>query len=317
MKIRGRLPRLSPLALAALAAAALVSGCGEEGDSKGPRALLEEASAKPIESADVSMTLDANVPNFPILASRWTVAGGGPIAAKAGDALPTLDWRLSLEADGQEFPTRLRAVDDRVFLDFMGLSYEADPDLVGNLRAEDERPAGGISLEQLGVDPGDWLRNLRVEDGEEIGGDSTRRVTGKVDVSAVVDDVLGALESSGVADQIGGMGGDAPDLRDLSGQDRERIEGAVRAADVEVDIDDEGYPRRSYAKLRFVMPKEVEGTAIEGGTLTFELVLDEVGDVEVDVAAPAAPRPLESLFRLVGVVFGIDEPSDLWREQKF
>jgi hypothetical protein len=167
----------------------------------------------------------------------------------------------------------------------------------------------------MGVNPADWLRRLRIEDGDEIGGDSTREITGTVNVSAVIDDALEAVESSGIRERLD-SDEDAAELTDLSDRDRERLESAVKDVEVEVNIDDEGYARRAYAKLDFEMPKNVKGTAIEKGTITFDLVLEEVGDVDVKVSPPANPRELDSLFRLISIVFGIDQVSDIWREPK-
>ena len=321
MRPTSPLPRFLLLVAALVTATALLAGCGGDEDdgnsSSGPRQLLEEAATKPIESAQVDMRLGANVPGFPILGSRLSLIGQGPFKSNGRDALPTLDWRVKFTADDQVFPVRLRAVDDRMFVDFMGLSYEADPELIGDLgRGDDEQSSGrgGTSLEQLGVHPADWLRRLRVEDGEEIGGDSTRKITGAVNVPAVVDDLVEALESSGIAEQLGQDNEDAAKLTELSGEDRRKLEGAIKDAEVEVNVDDEGYARRAYAKLSFEMPKDVKGTNIERGTITFDLVLEQIGDVDVQVSPPASPRDLDSLFRLVGIVFGIDEVSDLWRK---
>ncbi len=313
------LPRVLLLLASLLAITALVGGCGggESEPSGGPRQLLEEAVAKPIESAEVDMSLEAFIPSFPILGSRLDLTGQGPIEWTAGDSLPTLDWNVKLVADGQAFPARFRVVDNRAFIDFMGLSYEADPELIDDLRPDDgdsDDSSAGKSLEQLGINPSDWLRRLRMEDGEEIGGDSTRKITGTVNVNAVVEDLIGGLESSGIGDRLGEGGDEAAKLGDLSDEDRKKLVKAVTDVDVQVNVDDEGYPRRAYAKLKFEVPKDVKEAVFKKGTITFDLVLEEVGDVDVQVSPPASPRDLDSLFNLIGLVFGIDEPSDLWRE---
>lgn len=319
MRLSSPLSRILFILASLAAITALLAGCGDDEpeQSGGPRQLLEEAAAKPIESAQVEMRVGALVPGFPILGSRLSLTGEGPFKSNGRDAIPTLDWNVKLTADGQEFPARLRAVDDRVFVDFMGLSYEADPELIDDLgKGGGEQPgnrSGGTSLEQLGINPADWLGSLRMEDGEDIGGDSTRKITGAVRVSAVVDDVIGGLESSGIRERLGDSG-EAAELTDLSEKDRRRLEDAVKDVDVQVNVDDEGYARRAYAKLRFEMPEDVKGAVFKKGAITFDLVLAEVGDVDVRVAPPASPRDLDSLFNLISIVFGIDEPSDLWRE---
>jgi hypothetical protein len=312
---RRSLLRPPATALAAVVLALSVASCGEDGSagsagSDDPRSLLATAAAKPIDSADVTLRTDADVPGFPILGEHLVIRGSGPIVMNGPDALPTLDWNVELRAGGQTFPARLSALDGRVFVEFMGTPYEADPKLIERLGIGDaaSRPAGA-SLKQLGIDPDGWLRNAKVSDGEEIGGDSTRVVTGTVDKRAVIDDLLAIADTDAVREQLD----DADGLPELNDDNADAIADAVEDVDVEVNVDDDGYPRRVFAKLRFVLPKSVEDTAIEGGTVAFELVLDEVGDVTVDVQPPLDPDPLSSLIEFAGTIFGVEELSDLWR----
>ncbi|MEX1142629.1 MAG: hypothetical protein WEB79_10010 [Thermoleophilaceae bacterium] len=306
---------LSAVALLALA----VAGCGGDDGDDDPGALLREAAEKRFESADVELRADADVPGFPILGSRLTLTGSGPIASNGRGSLPTLDWDVSLRAGGQSFPASLMVVDDRAYVEFQGLAYEADPKLIGRLGIggvdEDGDGAGRetMSLKALGIDPARWLTDLEVEDGGDVGGDSTRLITGQVDKRAVLGDLLAAAESKDVQGRIEDSAGkDAGMLPDLSRESLDQVVDAIDEARVEVNVDDEGYARRVYAKLRFTVPESVKGTAIENGTIETELVLEELG-VDVDPRPPADPRPLSELLDFVGVIFGIDEPSDLWR----
>jgi hypothetical protein len=303
---------LALLAAVAALAPTVLAGCGGEEDD--PPTLLETAAAKEIESAEVQLRADADVPGFPILGSRLVLSGGGPIAAQRGSSLPELDWNLRLRAGGQAFPARLSAVDGNVYVDFMGLSYEADPEIVEQLEgAGGAGGGGGWSLEQLGIDPSDWLRQPEIEDGDDIGGDSTRVVTGTVNVRAVIDDLLAVVDLPQLSDQLAKSGEGIEGVPELDEKSLDRVEEAIRRVDVEVNVDDDDYPRRVFAEIRFRMPEDVKDTAIENGTIAFELVLEEIGDVEVNVEPPVDPRPLSSLVRFVGIVFGIDEVSDLWR----
>ena len=309
--------RLPATALAAVVLALAASSCGGDdgsAQSDSPRSLLATAASKPIESADVTLRTDADVPGFPILGERIAITGSGPIVMNGPDALPTLDWKVELRAGGQAFPARLSAVDGRVYVEFLGVPYEADPKLLERLGlgGGPGQPAPA-SLKQLGIDPDGWLRNTKVSDGEEIGGDSTRVVTGTVDKQAVIDDLLAIVDTDEIREQLDRSGGDAEELPELSDDNVDEIADAIEDVDVEVNVDDDGYPRRVSAELRFVVPKSVKDTAIEGGTVAFELVLDQVGDVTVDVQPPVDPDPLSSLIEFAGTIFGVEELSDLWR----
>ena len=314
MSRRPSLLRL-PAALLAAAALAVAAGCGEDGGGNDdPRSLLATAASKRIDSADLRLRSVADIPGFPILGERLALTGSGPIVMNGPDALPALDWEVDLRAGGQSFPARLSAVDGRVFVDFMGVAYEADPELIDRLGIGGAagEPAGA-SLKQLGIDPDGWLRNAKVSDGEEIGGDSTRLVTGRVDKRAVLDDLLAVVDGEQVREQIGAAADGAEGLPELSERNVDEVADAIEDVAVEVNVDDDGYPRRVFAELRFVMPKDVKDTAIEGGTITFELVLEQVGDVSVDIQPPVDPDPLSSLIGFAGAIFGVEELSDLWR----
>jgi hypothetical protein len=302
-------------ALIAFAVPTFAAGCGDEEDKpeESPKTLLGTAAAKKIDSAEVRLRADANIPNFPILGSRLVLTGSGPIVMNGPDALATFDSKVALRAGGQTFPARVFAVDGRVFVFFMGLYYEAEPELLEQLGISTEpgSPAP-VSLRQMGIDPSGWLRNVKVTDGDEIGGDSTRLVTGRVNEQAVIDDLLAVVDADEIRKRLEEAGQDIGGLPEIDEQSADRVAKAVEDVDVEVNVDDEGYPRRVYAKLRFTVPKDVENAAYDGGTVTFELVFDQVGDVEVDVQPPPDAKPLSSLFKFAGVIFGVDELSDLW-----
>lgn len=314
--MRGRrhpLGLLLPL-VAAVLLAPVAAGCGGEDDDPGE--LLRTAVAKEIRSADVELRVEADIPGFPILGSRLSVTGGGPIAAGGDGSLPTLDWKVALRAGGQTFPARVIAVDERVYVEFQGLAYEADRKLLRRLGVdgEDGGPGRGTTtLKDLGLDPSAWLTGLEVEDGDDIGGDSTRVVTGEVDERAVVGDLLAVAGSEDVGERIersAGKGAELlPGLPDAS---PEEVADAVEVTRIEVNVDDAGHARRVFGELSFEVPDSVEDTAIEDGTIELELVLEELG-VEVDPRPPANPRPLSDLLRFAGSVFGIEEPADLWR----
>lgn len=313
MRIRRPLSR--PLAAAATVCFLGLVGAGCGGDDaadKPPKTLLSEAAAKKIDSAEVRLRTDADVPGFPILGSRIAITASGPFVANGPDSLPSFDWRAVMRAGGQTFPARVSGVDGNVYVEFMGQFYEADQEIVEQLGLKvGEAKRQAVSLAELGLDPDKWLTRVKTSDGEEIGGDSTRLVTGTVVKKAVIENLLAIADPAKLAEAGGDLGEDLPEVDDES---IGKVADAVDAARVEVNVDDEGYPRRVYAKLDFTVPKDVKDTAIEDGTIVFELVLEQIGDVTVNVEPPFDPDPLSSLLKFAGVIFGVDEPSDLWRQ---
>lgn len=313
--------RLSLQILSVLLATAFVAvvaiGCGggdDDGDgasaqSGDPIELLETAAAKPLRSALVDLRLAAEIPGFQILGEKISVTARGPIEW-SGSGLPKADLEVMLRGGQDSFPARLTAVDDRVFVDFQGLVYEADPELVDMLPLDHAGGDGPTSLKGLGIDPSKWLEGAEVADGEEIGGDATRLITGSVDKRAVLADLTKALESPEVRDEIE----QAPGVKGLPKLDAESLDELARQigdVHVEVNVDEEGYARRVLGELDFTTPKSVEDPAFEGGTIGIELVIEKVG-AKVRVQAPANPRPLSDLLNFAGVIFGVEKLSDLW-----
>jgi hypothetical protein len=310
--MRGSLTRPLAAALAACMLAAVGAGCGgDDASSADPKTVLGEAAAKKIDSAEVRLATTADIPGFPILGSKIAIEGHGPFVANGPDALPEFDWNVVMRAGGQTFPARVSGLDGKLYVEFMGQFYEADDEQMEQLGLD-----GGAgkpqptSLAEFGIDPDDWVTNVKVSDGDDIGGDSTQVVTGTVDKQAVLDDLLELAP----ADSLSGLLGDVEGAPEASDENIDKAAKAIDSAKVEVNVDDEGYPRRVYAKLRFTVPKDVKDTAIKSGTITFDLTLEQIGDVTVDVEPPFDPDPLSDLFDFARTIFGIEKVSDLWQK---
>jgi hypothetical protein len=310
--MRMRRPHSRSLAAALIACmlAAVGAACGgDDASDADPKTVLGEAAAKKIDSAEVRLRTDFNVPGFPILGSRIAIEGHGPFVANGPDALPEFDWNVVMRAGGQTFPARVSGLDGKFYVEFMGQFYEADPDQLEQLGLD-----GGAgkpqptSLAQFGIDPDGWLTNVKVSDGDDIGGDSTKVVTGTVNKQAVVEDLLELAP----ADALGELGGDIEGVPEASDENIDKAVKAIDSAKVEVNVDDDGYPRRVYAKLRFTVPKDVKDTAIKSGTIVFDLMLEQIGDVTVNVKPPFKPDPLSNLLDFARTIFGIEKASDLW-----
>jgi len=305
--MRARRPLRWLLATALGAGAIALGACGgDDGGGGDPQTLLGEAAAKPIPNAEVDLRLDADLPGFPVLGSQLAITADGPWTASGPGGAPAFDWRAALRAGGQTFPARVSSVGGELYVDFMGRFYEAGEDLGSRFPLADAKPGkDGASLEQLGLDPERWLTDVEVSEGDDIGGDSTQVITGTVVKQAVIEDLLGLVEG----EQIDGVEG----LPEPSDENIDRAAAAVRSARVEVNVDDDGYPRRVFADLRFVVPEDLDDVAIERGEITFELELDAIGETTVRIEPPFDPDPLSDLLDFAGVIFGIEEIADLWR----
>ena len=301
--------RLALLAIAALLSVGLIA-CGDDDDGGGgaqttdARTLLKKAFASPAESGDlrlkVSVDLDGGGVEGPI---GLTLTG--PFESRGDASLPKADWDVSVNAGGLAFQGGIKLTDDNAYLEFQGDAYE-----LGNLISkvpEDAREEG--FLENLGFDPASWLDDPKVEDGQDIGGDSTRRVKGAVNVEKVVRDVLGALDSPELKRDLG-PAGDLISPPELSEEDFDKMREAVDQFDFEANVDEDDKLRRILMKAKFDVPSDAGVGDLQGGTITIDYVLEKVGG-EVDVEAPSNPQPIGQLLQK----FGITDPFGLTERQ--
>jgi hypothetical protein len=301
MGLRARCTRL--VAIAAVALASCGGGDGEDG-----RALLDEASNKRIESAEVRGTVTATLDGLAVLGPSTVIDVFGPVRWSRGEAVPALDWEVLVRGGGSSIPARLLSNGDDVFVEFQGRDYAGGRELLTWLFGDARPSGGGLTLERmLGASPAGWLGEPRVRDGREIGGEPTRAVSGTLDVDAAAEDLAPVFDGPSRS----AIGGELRPLRELGEGDRERIAAAIRRADVTVNVDEQGYPRRVFARVRFRTPPGVRlPEGIRGGVVTVDLVLQRLG-ARVRVRPPRDPEPLEALARAAGAIFGIDSLSEL------
>ena len=113
--------------------------------------------------------------------------------------------------------------EDNAYVDSEGQSYELGEQLFGQIKrsfAQQQKQSGGQpSLKRFGINPAEWLDDPKVEDGEDVGGDATRKVSGDVDVKQVVTDVLEALRSPALRSQLESQGQTVPQIPEVSDDD--------------------------------------------------------------------------------------------------
>jgi hypothetical protein len=200
----------------------------------------------------------------------------------------------------------LKITDDNAFLEFRGEAYEIGTRLF-ELAEDGGDEIGKKGPTDLGLDPASWLDDAKVEEGQDIGGDATRKVTGSVNTEKVVRDALDALSSPELKRQFGG---ESPSPPDLSERDYDKLREAVDDVHFEANVDEDDVLRRILAKVSFDVPRDSGVGAPRGGRVTVDYALEKVGG-DVDVDAPRNPQPLGELLR----EFGITDAFGLPRRQ--
>jgi hypothetical protein len=289
--------RLPPVVLLAFALVA-GNGCGGGGNDKDAQVLLDTALTQSIDSADLKLDAEIQVDGSPALGRPVRVEANGPFRNNKGK-LPSANIELKIGGAGQAIQTGFLSTGDRAFVKFQDVYYEQPRSQVDRAnRSIGSRGKRKASLKALGLDPRGWLKDAHDEGDEKVAGVDTTHVSGKLDVSRVVQDLNTFVKRSGGA--IGGATGQEP--QPLKKSELDKISEVVKdpSFDVYVAKDDKRI-RRVSGHLELDVPKEDRSKVggIEGGSLSFTLEFAKVnGDQKIE--APAKARPLSELTQSLG-----------------
>jgi hypothetical protein len=289
--------RLPPAVLLILACVAAI-GCGGGGNDKDAQALLDKAFKQSIDSADLKLDAEIQVEGSPALSKPVRIEASGPFRNNKGK-LPSTNLEVKIGGGGQTVQTGFLSTGDRAFIKFQDVYYEQPPSKVEQAnRSIGKQGSGKSSLKALGLDPRGWLEDAHTEGSDKVAGAETTHVSGKLDVSKVVQDFNSFVKRSRGA--IGGATGQAP--RPLKESELNKISEVVKdpTFDVYVAKDDNSI-RRISGHLELDVPKEDRSAVagIEGGSLSFTLEFSNVNG-DQNIVAPTKARPLSELTQSLG-----------------
>ena len=296
------------VALAAVLAAVLISGCGggEQEQGEDVTALLDRALSRSIDSADLALDAELEIKGLDGYEAPIRLQAGGPITAGERDGLPTFDVDVDVAAQdaGQSVTGGFLSTGDRAFVEFGGEFYEQPQEDVARANEQLEQLESGrqrgSSLQALGLDPGGWVVDGRLEGSEEIAGVATRHVSARLDVRAMLSDLNGFARRS--RDAVGGIAPGAP--QPLTSEELDQIAGVAQDPRFDVYVgEQDGLVRRISGNLELVVPQEDRAAVggIEGGSVAFSIELADVnGDQQIDT--PEDARPIAELKRQLGGV---------------
>jgi hypothetical protein len=313
--------RLRPAAaLAPLLVVALIgAGCGNSKDdsskdsgSTDATALLQKAFAQPVKSADLNIDAKVDLDGVKGINGPLEFKVAGPFKSNGTKALPVADFKMTTAGAGQNINAGFILTNDNAYVTIQGQSYEVGTKLFNTFKSGvASAPAQAnpsTTLKKFGVDPAKWLTDAKVEDGPDVGGDSTRKITGTVDVGALVKDVFAAARSPKLRKQLEATGQPVPSIPNVSDKELKQVEDAIKKATVEVDVDGNDVARRVAAAIDFTIPAGVNAGSLKGGSATFEYSLPKIG-VEPVIKAPANPQPLSGLLGSLGLGGSLKLPS--------
>jgi hypothetical protein len=302
--------RVRPLVLLALAAvlATTAGACGGREEAATPASDVEELLSqtfsrdKEIESArlDLSLRIDGRDAAVHGLSGPVVLRLAGPFESEGQGRLPRFALDAEVTSGGIGFTAGATSTGDAGYVAFQGEDYAVAGPVFEQFKAgyEQAHKQGsgqrGHSFASLGMDPRRWLVDARNAGEAKVGDADTIKITGGVDVQALLDDIDTAL---GQARSLG-LAGRLPER--IAPAQRQKAERAVRDVDVAIYT---GKDDRILRRLRVGLDLAGE----RGGRAAVVLDVSLTGvDEDQDIAAPSDPRPFGELTdRLGGLGFAL------------
>ena len=141
------------------------------------------------------------------------------------------------------------------------------------------------------MDPRKWLTDPKNEGDAKVGDDDTIKITGGIDVDALLDDVNNALEQASSL----GLGGAGQVPERLTEEQKRQVLEAVKDPRVEIYTGKEDKILR-----RMVVDLGVDDKASgTSGTVAFDVSITDLNE-DQDIAEPADAKPFDELLGQLG-----------------
>lgn len=300
------------LTVVALAAALAACGGGDSSSGGGdPQTVIDDATLEGIESGaiDLSLVVDAKGKE----GGDLDVSLSGPFdAAMDEDEKPQfdLDADVSGSFNGEEidFAGGLVLLPNSAYVNYQGTEYEVDPttfSFVESALEEAQQGGGeggsagvtGCQEAAAGLKVASFIDNLEDKGDADVGGTSTTKVSGDLDVSGALDSLVEVTEDPACKAQLGAAG-PLPSKSEID-EAKGEVEDALKTAHVDVYVGDDDIVRQIAAQLT-IEPKNSGSEGVQSVEIEFDLKLTEVNE-EQEIAAPEGAKPLSELFLKLGI----------------
>jgi hypothetical protein len=288
--------RLLTLLACLTAALALIAGCGgsdsnaPDGPSADantdPQTVLDSAlgsQGDPITSGVLDLSFDLKSTTSVSANAKVT----GPFSSNGDSELPSVDFDVTAGAQTGSAPLSfngaLTMTPDGLYIGYGDSTYQLDDSTFQLLKQSYERSSqlqqsqqDGGSLSQFGIDPANWLTNVRNEGTTDVDGTETVHISGDADVSRIVADLGKVAQGTGQSVDSTGLS---------------QLKNSVKAASIDVYADaDNSVLRKLDVSLQLADPRS-------GGTdtLSFSIGIADPNS-EQDISAPSDAKPLEDLL---------------------
>jgi hypothetical protein len=299
---------LSLLLILALGLVAGACGGGDSGEEASSSTDVNElltktfTGSKEVKSGilDLKMTIEAQGGDAQ-LNGPVSIRLSGPFEAGEGGKLPKFDLEAAFEGGGQSLAAGATSTGDKGFLSFQGTDYAVDDQVFQQFKAGFEQAQQQGSQDKqtfasLGMDPRKWLTSPKNEGDAKVGDDDTIKITGGVDVAALLDDINNALEK---ASSLGLAGaGQVPER--ITDAQKQQVTEAVKDPRVEIYTGkDDTILRRLVVNLG--IDDQQSGST---GTVGFDVSIVDLNE-DHDISEPSDAKPFSDLLgQLQGLGLG-------------
>jgi hypothetical protein len=299
-------------AAAVVATSVALAACGgSDGKSdESASAVLDEATLQGIESANVDLSLDVKAPGPE--GGDLDLSLSGPFQGEGKGNLPQFDMTAKATGtfDGKDVDFEGGAVllPNSAYVNYEGVEYEVDPttfSFIESTLKQAQREAGaetgsaGVAAcqEEAGkLKVADFIDDGTNKGGASVGGTSTTKISGELDVPGLIDSALEVAESQACRAQLAAAG-PLPSTSEID-EAKEEVGDAVKTAKVDVYVGDDDIVREIAAQVQ-IEPQE-SGSGPKSVEVDLELKLTGVNE-EQKISAPENAKPLSRLFLKLNV----------------
>ena len=294
-----------------LALGGALAACGGGEGSSDPQTIVDDATLQGIESADLDLSLDVRARGNE--GGNINVSLSGPFQSEGGEALPQLAMTAkangSFNGEDVDFDGGVTLLPSTAYVRYEGVEYEVDPTtfsfVQSALKQAGEQGGGGGQLPSLTacqdtagkLKVADFIDNLKDEGSADVGGTSTTKVSGELNISGALDSAFKFAEDPDCAAQLGGVGS-LPSSDELD-EAKSEVKSAVKTAKIDLYVGDDNIVRRVSAQLK-IEPSKNSGSGPKSVTIDLDLTLTGVNEGQV-ISAPRNAKPLSKLFLKLGV----------------
>jgi hypothetical protein len=286
----------------AIASALLVAACGGGGNKEDPQQVIHQTFSNPTPIRSGTLDLDVRIETSggdnP---GTLEVKLGGRFQGRPNGQFPEFDFDVSLKAEGGSQTISgtggLTSTGQAAFVNFQGTEYAVPQQLYDEfvtsytqLQGQNGSQGGGL-LQRLNIDLANWLTDLKNDGTENVEGTNTVHISGKANISQIVNDLKTIAQKAGSA--VGNV-----NVSQLG-----QLNDVIQSGDVDVNSGESDKLLRRL-QLSFDL-KPPAGTPGAPDSLSFKMQLN-LADVNKPqtIQAPANAQPLENLLRQRGINLG-------------